>query len=105
MITLTIANGATASDVVQLKKSNLTLLTKVILPTMTGTTLTIKGGLSSDTVDGIADEFNTALVLQAIGTNKTRYLPYDVLSGLNYIQVVSNSAEGAEREIYITESV
>ena len=102
MITLKIASGDTDSDIVPLSKEEGTVFSKVILPTMTGTTLTFKGGLASDAMSGIADEFNTPFTLQDIATNKVRNIGFDKLSGITYVQVVSNSAEGAERIIYLT---
>lgn len=104
VLTLTIANGATASDIIDLKNGR---VTGILLPTMTGTTLTVKGALDSGVApvaltksDGTT---NAAVTIPV--TNGVLIAPHgvlkDALEGVRYLQIVSGTAEAAARTIKV----
>lgn len=105
VLTMTILSGATASNV--LDTNNLPLASISNPAALTGTTLTVKGALRKDDAtkplmycDGAT---NTAVTIPASAGNLQAAIGdlAAALYGVRYLQLVSNSAEGADRVFYV----
>lgn len=104
VLNLTIPISSTASDVIDLKNGK---IVGILLPTMTGTVLTIKGAVEKDVApvaltksDGTT---NAAVTIPV--TNGALIAPHgvlkDALEGVRYLQIVSGTTEVAARTIKI----
>jgi hypothetical protein len=99
VLTATIANGATLSDVVDLGAS---AVCGMILPTLTGTTLSIQGcDTSGGTYATLKDINGTAatITVATVGAGAYLYLDPLMTAGWQYIKLLSQAAEGSARSI------
>ena len=91
---LTIANGATVSDIVDVQGHG---LVGIIIPAaFTGTTLTFQGSFDNNTFVAMYDSAGTELSVTVSTSRMISFCPSDFVSP-RYLKIVSGSAEGAER--------
>lgn len=99
VLTATIANGDTLSDVVDLGGA---AVYGIVLPTLTGTTLSIQGcdtaGGTYVTLKSIAGAAAT-ITVATVGAGAYLYLDPSMTAGWPYLKLLSQAAEGAARSI------
>ena len=92
-----IASGQTvASEGVNLSGHT---LTGVLIPTMTGTSVTFQGSIDGTNYYAIKDATGTAISVTTGGTLGIYKLNPADFAGLNFIKPVSASAEAADRSV------
>jgi hypothetical protein len=95
----TIANGATASDVVKLDRS---LLCGLFFPTMTGTTVALSVSHDGATFFPIYDAAGGAVYATVTATDNSYVaLSPDTTIGFQFLKITSASSEAAERQITV----
>lgn len=95
---VTIANGGTASTVIDLQGL---VLVQIIMPAaLTGTSITFQSCPTSSggTFQTLYNSSNTAMSITVAASRSYNIAPVD-FAGVRFLKVVSGSAEGAQRTI------
>lgn len=92
-----ILSGATVSDDINLGDKTLSIL---IIPAMTGTSISFQVSIDGANYYELNDSTKTAVSVTCDGTARAYYLDPVKFAGVRNIKLVSNSAEGADRDIY-----
>ncbi len=96
--TVTIANGATVSNAIDVADSQ---IVGVFLPAaLTGVALTFQGSVDNNTFNAITKVDGTAYTL-TIAAAKYVMIPPNDLGGVRFLKVVSGTAEAAARDIIL----
>lgn len=94
--TVTIANGATTSGAANLGKFTLNGL---MLPTMTGTTITFEVSVDGSNYYALHDLNKSAVSVTCDSTARAFFLEPVKFAGFKYVRIVSNATELAERTV------
>ena len=94
--TLTIANGGTTSDIVELEDWPVFGL---VVPALTNSTLKLQVAAATGTFVDVFDSVGTALLTWAASTGSRAFASRDLsdIIGYKYLQIVCGTAQGAER--------
>lgn len=98
-VVATIANGATLSDAVALGPA---VICGMILPTLTGTTLSIQGCDTSGGTYATLKDINgvaATITVATVGAGAYLYIDPLITAGWPYVKLLSQAAEGAARAI------
>lgn len=97
---LTIASGATSSDACE--AGGYVMFGLVMPAAFTGTVLTFTVSHDGTTYQALYDTSNTAVSLAVVAASRSYDLPAELVSW-PYFKIVSGSAEGATRTLYVSQ--
>jgi len=94
---VTIASGQTVSTA--LSVAGMDLVAVLIPSVFTGTTITFQGSIDGSTFSALYNHDGTAYSLTNVAASRLIQFTANDFIGMNYIKLVSNSSEGADRTI------